>query len=74
MNVNANLTEGGLAEVTIRPIDRNRTEVRLGSRHFFDLVKEGDDLVAEYKSAKRETVFANPNDLIRQLALLLAQT
>lgn len=64
--------DGGLAEVNLRPIDATRIEVRLGDKHFFDLVRNGKGLVAEYKATKRDAIQANPNDLLQKLALLLA--
>ncbi len=55
--------DGGLAEVRVHPIDQDKVEVRLGEKHFFDLVRKGKQWVAVYKATKRDAVLANLFDI-----------
>ncbi len=64
--------DGGMAEVNLRAIDATRIEIRLGDKHFFDLVRNGKGMVAEYKATKRDAIRANPNELLQKLIALLA--
>jgi hypothetical protein len=68
MEVDDRMTyDGGLAEVRITPIDQDKIEIRLGEKHFFDLVRRGKQWVAEYKASKRDAVQANPFELMQKI-------
>ena len=62
------MSEGGYAELTLTPHGKNRTEVRLGNRRFFDLVRVGPVTLAEFKPVRHQVVFVTLEKLMECIA------
>lgn len=56
--------EGGLSSFSVCPLDAHRSAVKIENKRLFDLVEKGGCMLAEFKLAGGNVIFADPMDLV----------